>query len=292
MRVPAAELAQYRSVAHIGNSKQHQQSNSLAKRPDIDIEIAEKLNAIKGAKRPKFHKWVEPESASSSSDSEGSEEADETDKDTTNEASDLQICESTNMDHEISTPSEQAVKIMWCPKNDVEKPAEKKILDPRLDWVSVARPEEIQEGRLALPILSEEGPILEAISENDVILLCGETGSGKTTQIPQFLYEAGYTSRGVIGMTEPRRIAAISAAERIRYEMVLKEPIVAHHIRYETRVTNETKIAVLTDGVLLNQMASDFLLDKYSVIILDEAHERYVERQQCCNAIILASFSY
>lgn len=77
-------------------------------------------------------------------------------------------------------------------------------------------------------------------------------------------------------MTEPRRIAAISAAERIRYEMDKKEPFIAHHIRYETKVTAETKISVMTDGVLLKQMATDFLLKNYSVIILDEAHERYL----------------
>jgi ATP-dependent RNA helicase DHX37/DHR1 len=75
-------------------------------------------------------------------------------------------------------------------------------------------------------------------------------------------------------MTEPRRIAAVSSAERIRYEMNVVEPIVAHHIRYETKVTKDTQIAVMTDGVLLNQMSTDFLLEKYSVIILDEAHER------------------
>ena len=154
-----------------------------------------------------------------------------------------------------------------------------------------------------MPILSEEGTVLEAVSENDVILkriknlmkiknvkaqkflnkknlirdqICGETGSGKTTQVPQFLYEAGYGNLGTIGMTEPRRIAAISAAERIRYEMDKKEPFIAHHIRYETKVTAETKISVMTDGVLLKQMATDFLLKNYSVIILDEAHERYL----------------
>ena len=93
--------------------------------------------------------------------------------------------------------------------------------------------------------------------------------------MPQFLYEAGYGNLGMIGMTEPRRIAAISAAERIRFEMDKPEPFVAHHIRYETKVTPDTKIAVMTDGVLLKQMATDFLLKKYSVIILDEAHERY-----------------
>ena len=143
-----------------------------------------------------------------------------------------------------------------------------------LAWVKVDRPEEVQEERLQLPILSEEGTVLEAVSENDVILICGETGSGKTTQVPQFLFEAGFVSRGRIGMTEPRRIAALAAAERIRHEMALEEPFVAHQYRYESKVEENTKIAVMTDGVLLNQMKTDFMLSKYSVIILDEAHER------------------
>ena len=65
-------------------------------------------------------------------------------------------------------------------------------------------------------------------------------------------------------MTEPRRIAAISSAERIRYELSMEEPLVAHHIRYECKTTEDTKIAVMTDGVLLNEVSSDFLLQKYS----------------------------
>lgn len=65
-------------------------------------------------------------------------------------------------------------------------------------------------------------------------------------------------------MTEPRRIAAISSAERIRYELSMEEPLVAHHIRYECKTTEATKIAVMTDGVLLNEVSSDFLLQKYS----------------------------
>ena len=209
MRVPASELALYQSVAHIGNPKQQKKSNSLAKRPDLDIEKAEKLNSIKGAKRRKTEKWPEPPPASSSSESSDSEEEN-------NEEKPEEKPPSPEPEPKVPPPEE--------PKNKPEIP--KKPRDPKLDFLPVTRSEEIQDGRLALPILSEEGPILEAISENDVILICGETGSGKTTQIPQFLYEAGYTSRGMIGMTEPRRIAAISAAERIRYEMVMKEPVI------------------------------------------------------------------
>lgn len=86
--------------------------------------------------------------------------------------------------------------------------------------IFVQRSQHIQEQRQKLPIICEEQPIVEAINENPVVIICGETGSGKTTQVPQFLYEAGYTSNGhLIGITEPRRIAAISMASRVGVEL-------------------------------------------------------------------------
>lgn len=88
------------------------------------------------------------------------------------------------------------------------------------EQIIVQRNEYIEKQRLNLPIIAEEQPIMEAINENPVVIICGETGSGKTTQVPQFLYEAGYTSKGhVIGITEPRRIAAISMASRVAQEL-------------------------------------------------------------------------
>lgn len=104
--------------------------------------------------------------------------------------------------------------------------------------------------------------------------IIGETGSGKTTQIPQFLYEAGYALERQIGVTEPRRVAAISMSQRVAQEMNLSSREVSYLIRFEGNVTEETRIKFMTDGVLLKEMQSDFLLKKYSVIILDEAHER------------------
>ena len=100
-----------------------------------------------------------------------------------------------------------------------------KLTGPKLSFVAVSRPDQVQDDRLALPILSEEANILESISNNDVVIICGETGSGKTTQLPQFLYEAGYAEHGVIGVTEPRRIAAVSAAERVGFELGLEKEI-------------------------------------------------------------------
>jgi ATP-dependent RNA helicase DHX37/DHR1 len=88
--------------------------------------------------------------------------------------------------------------------------------------VYVQRSNITQEKRHKLPIICEEQPIVEAINEHPIVIICGETGSGKTTQVPQFLYEAGYTSNGhLIGITEPRRIAAINMASRVGNELGL-----------------------------------------------------------------------
>lgn len=144
-------------------------------------------------------------------------------------------------------------------------------------FVPVHRTAEMQESRLKLPILAEEQAIMEAINENPVVVLAGETGSGKTTQVPQFLYEAGYANNGkIIGVTEPRRVAAISMSVRVAEEMNLTSKEVSYLIRFEGNATKDTKIKFMTDGVLLKEIQSDFLLTKYSVIILDEAHERSV----------------
>ncbi|OQV23883.1 putative ATP-dependent RNA helicase DHX37 [Hypsibius exemplaris] len=142
--------------------------------------------------------------------------------------------------------------------------------------VVIQRPEEVQLNRAKLPVTSEEQTIMEAINENPIVVVCGETGSGKTTQIPQFLYEAGYASGdGIIGVTEPRRVAAISMSQRIGLEMDRPREV-SYQIRYEGNVNKDTKIKLMTDGVLTRELASDFLLTKYSVIVIDEAHERSV----------------
>ncbi|KAG2470565.1 DHX37 helicase, partial [Polypterus senegalus] len=148
--------------------------------------------------------------------------------------------------------------------------------DPAV-YIPVDRLPEIEVARLKLPILSEEQVIMEAIKGSMVVVLCGETGSGKTTQVPQFLYEAGYArSDKIICITEPRRVAAVSMSERVAREMNLSNRIVSYQIRYEGNVTSDTKIKFLTDGVLLKEIQKDFLLTKYSVVIIDEAHERSV----------------
>ncbi|KAF8158281.1 P-loop containing nucleoside triphosphate hydrolase protein [Crassisporium funariophilum] len=145
--------------------------------------------------------------------------------------------------------------------------------------VSVKRPPEVEESRILLPIVTEEQPIMEAILLNPVVIICGETGSGKTTQVPQFLYEAGFgtpgsENPGMIGITQPRRVAAMSMATRVAHELSLTSSRVSYQIRYDATVSSATSIKFMTDGVLLRELATDFLLTKYSVIIIDEAHER------------------
>ncbi|XP_075852553.1 putative ATP-dependent RNA helicase DHX37 isoform X1 [Microcebus murinus] len=144
-------------------------------------------------------------------------------------------------------------------------------------FVPVNRSPEMQEERLKLPILSEEQVIMEAVAEHPIVIVCGETGSGKTTQVPQFLYEAGYSSdNSIIGVTEPRRVAAIAMSQRVAKEMNLSQRVVSYQIRYEGNVTEDTRIKFMTDGVLLKEIQKDFLLLRYKVVIIDEAHERSV----------------
>ncbi|KAJ0173159.1 hypothetical protein K1T71_011335 [Dendrolimus kikuchii] len=155
---------------------------------------------------------------------------------------------------------------------EVQKPA----LEYPTIHIEVKRDPKIQVARLKLPILGEEQRIMELINENEFLILAGETGSGKTTQIPQFLYEAGYAEGKMIAVTEPRRVATVAMAARVGHELGLTSKEVSYLMRFEGNVTKDTKIKFMTDGVLLKEIQSDFLLSKYSVVIIDEAHERSV----------------
>ena len=147
--------------------------------------------------------------------------------------------------------------------------------------VHVARSDEIQQSRLQLLILQREQEIMEAIHNNPVVLVKGDTGSGKTTQVPQFLFEAGYGSKdgstpGMIGITQPRRVAAVSMAKRVGVELGDHGKKVAYQIRFDSNVSSDTAVKFMTDGILLRELSQDLLLRKYSAIVIDEAHERSV----------------
>lgn len=147
--------------------------------------------------------------------------------------------------------------------------------------VQVKRSENIQVARLELPVVGEEQKIMEAIYNNSCVVICGATGSGKTTQVPQFLFEAGYGSPdspnpGMIGVTQPRRVAAVSMAKRVGDELGEHAGKVSYQIRFDSTVSSNTAIKFMTDGVLIREIAKDFSLSKYSVVVVDEAHERSV----------------
>jgi len=127
----------------------------------------------------------------------------------------------------------------------------------------------------ALPITAKKNDIVEAIKRHRVVVITGETGSGKTTQIPKMCLEAGRGMTGVIGCTQPRRVAAITVAHRIAEE--LGEEVgrsVGYQIRFEDRSGKNNYIKIMTDGILLNEAQNDPYLRHYDTIIVDEAHER------------------
>lgn len=136
--------------------------------------------------------------------------------------------------------------------------------------------EDIKATRQSLPAYRSRDSLLSMIRENQVSIIIGETGSGKTTQLPQYLYEDGFTSNGkIIGVTQPRRVAAMSVAKRVAQEMDVKiKEEVGYTIRFEDFSSSNTKIKFMTDGILLREALLDNDLDKYSCIMIDEAHER------------------
>uniref|UniRef100_A0A7E4VV65 RNA helicase n=1 Tax=Panagrellus redivivus TaxID=6233 RepID=A0A7E4VV65_PANRE len=246
------------------------------KKPELAVEadpvFPKKIRSVSSAVVNGEKKKVQANYFETDSESDGTDSGDE-----------VEIVEPKK--EEAPEESEPVPKPVIDPKKAIEAEAKSKreerlekfykilstILGPK---IAVQRIADIQLKRSKLPIFAEEVPIVEAINENAVVIVSSETGSGKTTQIPQFLYEAGYTSNGhLIGVTEPRRVAAMSMAERVGIE--LNDPAkVSYQIRFEGNRTDDTKILFMTDGVLLKELRNDSMLWKYSVIIIDEAHER------------------
>ncbi|XP_015059112.1 probable pre-mRNA-splicing factor ATP-dependent RNA helicase DEAH5 [Solanum pennellii] len=135
----------------------------------------------------------------------------------------------------------------------------------------------LQEQRQSLPIYKLKKELVQAVHDNQVLVVIGETGSGKTTQVTQYLAEAGYTTRGKIGCTQPRRVAATSVAKRVAEEFGCRlGEEVGYAIRFEDCTGPETVIKYMTDGMLWREILIDDNLSQYSVIMLDEAHERTI----------------
>lgn len=121
------------------------------------------------------------------------------------------------------------------------------------------------------PIHRFRDELMRFVGEHQTVVLVGDTGSGKSTQVPQYLHAEGYGARGLIGCTEPRRVAATSLSRMLRRTLGTK---VGHAVRFDDTTTPETVIKFMTEGVLLQELLGDSLLRRYSVIIVDEAHER------------------
>jgi ATP-dependent RNA helicase DHX8/PRP22 len=135
----------------------------------------------------------------------------------------------------------------------------------------------MKEQRESLPVFKFRTQLLEAIQSNQILIVVGDTGSGKTTQMTQYLAEAGFANNGLIGCTQPRRVAAMSVAKRVAEEVGCRlGSEVGYTIRFEDHTGPETKIKYMTDGILQREILLDPLLNKYSCIMLDEAHERTI----------------
>lgn len=133
----------------------------------------------------------------------------------------------------------------------------------------------MKEVRESLPMFKYREELLAAIDEYQILIVVGETGSGKTTQLPQYLHETGVTKRGIVGCTQPRRVAAMSVAARVAEEMGVKlGNEVGYSVRFEDATTEKTVIKYMTDGMLLREFMTEPSLSSYSVLIIDEAHER------------------
>ncbi|XP_039173088.1 pre-mRNA-splicing factor ATP-dependent RNA helicase DEAH10 [Eucalyptus grandis] len=143
---------------------------------------------------------------------------------------------------------------------------------------SFNRRQKIAQQRKSLPIASVEKRLVQEVRNNDTLIVVGETGSGKTTQIPQFLFNAGFCSDGkVIGVTQPRRVAAVTVAKRVAEESGVElGQRVGYSIRFDDMTSGSTRIKYMTDGLLLREALLDPYLSRYSVLIVDEAHERTV----------------
>ena len=193
------------------------------------------------------------------------------------------ITEDNSNDNKSSCNDDHPGRSKYVPVPiDVRTPAESGLVselgkvNEKNELIKVQRSPELQHLRYSLPVCEMEFEIIEAIKENDVTIIAGETGSGKSTQIPQFCYEAGFTfgSRFTIGVTQPRRVAAVSTAKRVAYELNCikendqyissKSSFVGYSTRYESAGLGPSNcVKFMTDGILLSEIQDDLLLRNY-----------------------------
>jgi len=151
---------------------------------------------------------------------------------------------------------------------------ERRALEAQLD-AAEKKARTIEETRKSLPVYQYREELLDALTKFQTLVVVGETGSGKSTQIPQFLFEAGYTKDGAVVVTQPRRVAAMSVSQRVSEEMGVRlGHEVGYSVRFDDKTSDKTVVKFATDGLLLREAMADPMLSKYSAILIDEAHER------------------
>eukprot|EP01134_Creolimax_fragrantissima_P005064 CFRG5064T1 len=170
-----------------------------------------------------------------------------------------------------------AMQVKGTSAGPVEMPEWKKSVIGKNPTYGKHSSQTIVQQRESLPIFSLRDELLQAIDENQLLIVIGETGSGKTTQITQYIMEAGYTTNGKIACTQPRRVAAMSVAKRVSEEVGCRLGTdVGYTIRFEDCSSPETKIKYMTDGMLLREILIDPHLRQYACVMIDEAHERTI----------------
>ncbi|XP_072351935.1 probable ATP-dependent RNA helicase DHX37 isoform X1 [Scyliorhinus torazame] len=284
-QVSESEMKLFYTTSKIGTGKRLYQPKLSGQEVNSECRISSVSGVNRKRRRRNSEVVEEAPGSETSTSSDSSDEEEQVDEAENTKSDSIQSsAEEKNVNNSeqiqnssgAETTTEKATALVSINKKNNQNLMPQPSAEPAI-FIPVDRSPNIQEARLKLPILAEEQIIMEAIKHNPVVVVCGETGSGKTTQVPQFLYEAGYASgNGIIGITEPRRVAAISMSQRVATEMNLSHRIVSYQIRYEGNATEDTQIKFMTDGVLLKEVQRDFLLTKYKVVIIDEAHERSV----------------
>lgn len=171
--------------------------------------------------------------------------------------------------------------------SDMRQATMRQKTDAAPDWRKAIAPKDasmgkrsnmsIKQQRESLPVFNFRSQLIQAIKDNQIMIVVGETGSGKTTQLTQYLAEAGFGDNGMIGCTQPRRVAAMSVAKRVAEEVGCEVGAeVGYAIRFEDKTSKDTVIKYMTDGHLQREIIMDPDLQRYSVIMLDEAHERTI----------------
>lgn len=162
-------------------------------------------------------------------------------------------------------------------KSDDSIPEWKRVTQPKNQSYGKRTDMTIKQQRESLPVFKFRKQLIDAVREHQLLIVVGDTGSGKTTQLTQYLAEEGFANNGIIGCTQPRRVAAMSVAKRVAEEVGCRLGAeVGYTIRFEDCTSPQTKIKYMTDGMLQREILLDPDLKRYSVIMLDEAHERTI----------------